>query len=278
MKPKTGKLSAMWVLLRPHSCAAGAVTHFAALRLVSGPQDPWTRGMLLGPLAVFLIVGGANVINDVFDIEVDRVNAPDRPLPSALVSTSFARALSLLLFSSGAALSAAIGPAAGLFALAQVGVLTVYGRYSKKMGLAKNPVFAAYCASVVVFAGVVAGRANGFLAVMTACCFFMMMAMEIVKDIPDAVGDAAAGATTLPIRLGEPAAVRLTIAMGVVTWVIALTPYFLGWADARSFWMTNAGFLIGLYPFRKPPPPPATKAYILAGTMLGLAGFFVGKL
>src|SRR5690242_16534695 len=52
---------------------------------------------LLGFLTASLLLAGAMVFNDIQDIQVDRVNSPDRPLPSGKVSVREAYALSTAL-------------------------------------------------------------------------------------------------------------------------------------------------------------------------------------
>src|SRR5512143_2849235 len=47
---------------------------------------PSLRGMALGFLCGFFISGSAIVLNDYFDLEVDKINAPERPLPAGLLS------------------------------------------------------------------------------------------------------------------------------------------------------------------------------------------------
>ena len=49
---------------------------------VSKPPTSSASGLLLGFVTGFAICGYSMVINDYYDIEVDRVNQPDRPLPS----------------------------------------------------------------------------------------------------------------------------------------------------------------------------------------------------
>jgi geranylgeranylglycerol-phosphate geranylgeranyltransferase len=50
----------------------------------------------LGFLCGFFILGSAIVLNDVFDLEVDKVNTPERPLPAGIVSPSEAIVLAIL--------------------------------------------------------------------------------------------------------------------------------------------------------------------------------------
>lgn len=55
-------------------------------------------------LAVFLISGAGNVINDYFDIRIDSINRPERPIPSGRVKLKEALYFSYILFSLGSLL------------------------------------------------------------------------------------------------------------------------------------------------------------------------------
>ena len=46
---------------------------------------------IFGFASVFLISASILVLNDYFDVETDKVNAPHRPIPSGLVSTNEAQ-------------------------------------------------------------------------------------------------------------------------------------------------------------------------------------------
>ena len=47
---------------------------------------PTLPEVTFGFLAVFLVSASALILNDTFDVESDRINAPDRPVPSGLVT------------------------------------------------------------------------------------------------------------------------------------------------------------------------------------------------
>ena len=60
---------------------------------------------LFGFLSVFLISASILVMNDYFDVETDKINAPHRPIPSKLVTPNEALYFSLLLLFTGIILS-----------------------------------------------------------------------------------------------------------------------------------------------------------------------------
>lgn len=50
-----------------------------------------------GFFSVFLISASILVLNDYFDVETDRINAPQRPIPSGKISKSQALLLAILI-------------------------------------------------------------------------------------------------------------------------------------------------------------------------------------
>ncbi len=62
-----------------------------------------------GFISVFLISASILVLNDYFDFETDKINAPDRPIPSNLVLPSEALFFSIFLLFIGLFLSYLIG-------------------------------------------------------------------------------------------------------------------------------------------------------------------------
>src|SRR2546427_3976339 len=58
---------------------------------------PGIREAVFGVLTASLMMAGTMVGNDVYDVEIDRVNSPQRPLPSGIVKTRDAAAVAVAL-------------------------------------------------------------------------------------------------------------------------------------------------------------------------------------
>ncbi|NMB78739.1 MAG: UbiA family prenyltransferase, partial [Methanomicrobiales archaeon] len=82
-------------ITRPVNSFAAGIAAIVAYYIASGMIIP---EVLLLLAIVFLVTAAGNVINDYFDVEIDRVNRPDRPIPSGLVTLSAARAFAVILF------------------------------------------------------------------------------------------------------------------------------------------------------------------------------------
>lgn len=108
-----------WVqMFRAGNCLTGFVGVFlgSILSLDGFPQGEEAIITFLLALSVYSFMASWNALNDYVDIEIDKLNRPDRPLPDGRISTTTAMiAISLMMllsFSSlvGAALYASSMP------------------------------------------------------------------------------------------------------------------------------------------------------------------------
>ena len=102
-------------LLRlPNACTAVAdVT--AGMVLAQASWSAWSQWCLLAPASLLLYAGGV-ALNDVCDARKDRLERPERPIPSGRVRRLTAAWLSVSLLLTGLALAAASAPNAGIIA------------------------------------------------------------------------------------------------------------------------------------------------------------------
>ena len=85
--------------------------------------------LLLSSLCLY---AGGVVLNDVFDVGVDRKERPERPIPSGTVSTTHAAKFGSLLLIAGIFFAFTVNPTAGLIALALAGSIILYDGLAKK--------------------------------------------------------------------------------------------------------------------------------------------------
>lgn len=244
-------LGRMWVeawglfrLLRPVNALLALVgTAVAAWLAGAGRQD--------GPLVVHtalsaLCIGGwGNVVNDIIDLPIDRVNRPQRPLPSGQVRVGTARLWAGVLAIAGLGLSFTLPPLCIGIALVSVVLLFFYSaRWKRGPGLG-NVVTAAIVGLVFVYgAGAVGRPLAGVVPAILA--FFLNLVREITKDLEDRDGDAAVGANTLALRWGEQATLRLVRILLGCTAVLVPLPALLGMFSSSYLVLTGATILPGL--------------------------------
>lgn len=82
-------------------------------------------------LATIGLYGGGVVFNDVFDADLDRVERPERPIPSGQVTIQQAAALGLALLLAGIACAFRVSIVSGFLAAAVALSALVYDKYAK---------------------------------------------------------------------------------------------------------------------------------------------------
>ena len=95
-----------------------------------GLAEMWGDFLLLC-LATIGLYGGGVVFNDVFDVELDRIERPERPLPSGQVSLRQAITLGGGLLAMGIIAACIVGPLSGLLAVGIAGLALYYDKYGK---------------------------------------------------------------------------------------------------------------------------------------------------
>ncbi len=192
---------------------------------VSGDIAPFQK-LLLACVSATLIAGGGNAINDVFDLEIDKINKPSRPLPQGLLTPPQAIAYSIFLFLLGIFVSGWIHLYAFCIALVCALLLFLYSWKLKQTVLWGNLTVAFLGGIAFVYGGLAVGNIKTPLWV-GLFAFLFHWAREIMKDIEDILGDKTKGVQTLPIRYGIPTA--MTWITGILSVLIGCTllPYFL---------------------------------------------------
>ncbi|WP_299535798.1 UbiA-like protein EboC [Ulvibacterium sp.] len=96
--------------------------------------DAKTKTMLLVFASVFLYAGGV-VLNDVFDLDLDKVERPERPIPSGLIPLKSAAVYGTFLLILGILLAFFCGPFSGFISIVLAFFIVLYDSFSKKDGL-----------------------------------------------------------------------------------------------------------------------------------------------
>src|SRR3989338_7809267 len=118
-------------LIRPVNCIMAALAVWLG-SVVSGAGILPTKDITFGMLSGFFICGAGMIVNDYFDIKIDRVNKPDRPLASGKVSKHFSILYAVMFFFVGNFLAFNIGTPATYIAIASSVLLFAYAWKLKK--------------------------------------------------------------------------------------------------------------------------------------------------
>jgi len=92
--------------------------------------------ILLLSISTMGLYGGGVVFNDVFDAELDKIERPERPIPSGVISKGEASLLGIILFAIGIIAAAIVSVLSGLIAVSIIIAALVYDKWSKHNGFA----------------------------------------------------------------------------------------------------------------------------------------------
>lgn len=154
-------------------------------------------------LSTVLTAAGGNVINDIFDIEEDQINNPEKRIIARHISLKNGH----VFYYSIAAASIIFGFLAGYTMLALsicIGILLYFYSSDLKGETLWGNLLVAFMTGAVIFAsdlGVVT-RFAGYFAEYALLAFFITISREIVKDMEDIEGDKAQDYRTYPIVYG----------------------------------------------------------------------------
>ncbi len=142
-----------------------------------------------------------NIINDYFDIEIDKINRPERPLPSKKISIRSALNFYLTLVFLSVVISFQINFEAFLIVVITQTILFLYSFKLKNIVLIGNITVSFLAGFAFIFGGIAVD--NYIYAIIPAVfAFLITLIRELIKDIEDIPGDDKLGIKTLPIKFG----------------------------------------------------------------------------
>jgi geranylgeranylglycerol-phosphate geranylgeranyltransferase len=204
--------SAYVQLSRPVNVFITFVSIPVACWIAGGTASSWPIILLAG-ITGALITAGANAINDACDIDIDRINRPDRPLPRGSLTVHDARRMWLIVSSAALGINLFLNSAALLIAVFAVALLYFYSVRLKRTVLIGNLVIGLMTGMAFIYGGVVVGRIE-HAVVPAIFAFLVNLARELLKDVEDMEGDRREHAVTLPVQYGfVPALVLASISL-----------------------------------------------------------------
>jgi 4-hydroxybenzoate polyprenyltransferase len=217
----------MFLIGRPINGLITAISVVAAgLLLRDVPPLP---DLCIAALGAAFVCGFGNALNDSVDCTADRVNKPDRLIPSGLLSVRLGCLSAAIHLIAGAILALTASVTCFVIAVAAAVLLLGYGLFGRRLPLLANAWVATISALAFVYAAAVAGDWRWEqikLAVLGAAFAFLFhLGREIVKDIEDVAGDEASGTRTLPIAAG----VHVSKAVVFAVFAVLLAAMFLAY-------------------------------------------------
>ncbi len=212
-------------IIRPLNCLITFFTIIAACLICAETFD--FKIVLLAGLAGAIVNAGGNVINDYFDIEIDKINRPNRPLPSGSISPTIVLNIYVSITFSALILSYFNLEFAPFVIIVVTSIMMfLYSYKLKRIPLVGNLVVSFFTGLAFLFGSVVVENIYcGIIPMIFA--FLISLMREVVKDIEDIEGDKSAGISTFPIKYGVDNSVKLISAVGFLLIVSTTLPFLL---------------------------------------------------
>ena len=254
---------------------SGAVTAYGA-----APRELWHADLIVFPLVGALMAAvlnaASNALNQIYDLEIDRINKPKRPLTSGRLSmrdawiftlATYAVALALAWFVAPGGPSTTLGTGRHecfwlvLVATAITILYSVPPARTKRLGIWANLTIAIPRGVLLKVAGwssvkTIVGLEPWYIG---AIFGLFLLGASTTKDFADMDGDARGGCRTLPIIYGvrraawmiSPSFVVPFLMIAIGSWTGVLTGNFI-LLQALAFGMTAYGLYVCYLMLRRP--------------------------
>lgn len=184
--------------------------------------ERWPLALLLATSNA-LLFSASTAFNDWHDIVEDRVNKPDRPIPSGMVSPGGALVLGTLLLAGAVGTAAAAGRVLTAAALALAAASVLYTVRAKRLPVVGH-VLVALVSTYPLACWLLVVPATPLYVALVLGCVALRMGGEIVKTVEDAAGDAVAGIRSLATLHGTGFAARAGLACVTLGLAIGTVP------------------------------------------------------
>jgi len=193
---------------------------------------PAITEVVLGFLSVFFISATSLILNDYFDVESDKINAPERPLPAGLVTKQDVVWLSIVVTTLGFIAGYMISITALLVVILAWGVGFLYNWRFKRTGLFGNLMVSFSVGMTFIFGGIAVDQPfEKVVWSFGVMVFLINLGEEIAADAMDLAGDSQAGSRSLPVLLGSESALKISAVIFSLVIVVSCLPYLFGWIE-----------------------------------------------
>ncbi|MBI4163808.1 MAG: UbiA family prenyltransferase [Candidatus Aenigmarchaeota archaeon] len=264
--------------------------------------------LLLGMVAVILITGAGNVVNDYVDLDADKINRPKRPISSGRIKKNTALCYCILLFAVGIGLSAFINQAALLIAAVNSIILIFYSTTFQHKLFLGNAAVAYLVGSAFLFGGAVSlGQSTNLNLLILPLLLMLLSSLsnfsrEIIKDLEDFEGDKKSflkriknkikgtlerfgmSSGEIKSKVSERISIGIAVASLAAAIIISPLPYILNILSLSYIIVlvpTDIAFILGIYTItnrRIKNRYHAAQKRIKLAMLLGLAAFIIGIL
>ena len=194
---------------------------------IGSPDMLFSRLTIYGFITGFSISSYSMIINDIYDIEIDKVNQPERPLAKQIISINSALSLSLILLLIGLTSSLIISYYNIIITAIFSFLSWFYNIWGKKQGIIGNSIVASTMSIPFIFGGIMTGNVSLLVWSISLIAFLSGMGREIIKTIADIKGDKIKGIKSVSIQFGPRNAMLVACGFIIISILISFIPVYL---------------------------------------------------
>lgn len=198
----------------PATATTAALMALLVMGNTAGPISATT--VLLAAISYFCVSSSGFAINDYFDVDIDTINKPYRPIPAGIISKPVALAVFGLALGGAMVLALLVNQGFAIVTIANAWLVAGYSAFLKRRGgLLANVIMGIYVALLVMSGVLAAGTLSRQLGLACVALALYMVGNQIIMCIEDLKGDSEQGARTLPITIGIGKS--LAVALGLMS-------------------------------------------------------------
>jgi len=247
VKPK-GKLAALPDLLSLELSLVVILGFLSGLVLASGISLLKDFGAIFAPALVLAFLSfGFNAFNAVFDMYLDTINRPKRPLPSGAYSPNQAFIISVFFFLSAVLMALEFSSAFYITVFAFIFLAVVYSLpplYLKGVAYLGTVISSFIYGVVPVLAGIALfapASYSSFLPYLLITFLFALSAVSL-KDFETYMGDSMYSVRTFPVMFGKNTAVQVSALLLVLPYLVIAIFAAAGIFRISAFLVAMLGF------------------------------------
>ncbi len=232
-------------LIRPLNCVVMSFAVLVGASLTGLGNMHW-QNLLYGAFTAFTLTGAAMAVNDYYDLDIDKINEPNRPIPSGEVSLKAALFVTASLTAVGFVFAYAVSLFCLVFAVGAWAIMIAYSTFGKRSGFTGNLLVSACIAAPFLYGSLIAvDLVKVNILLFASMAFLSNTGREVAKGIVDVQGDSAHNIKTLAVVFGERKAAFASAVLFVLAVCLSPLPLIF---TLVSFWFVPFVFVtdIGL--------------------------------
>ena len=219
------KFKAALEILRPINALMGCLTVLIGIlnTRVAISFERLILNIILGCITYFFLSGSSMIVNDIYDIEIDKINRPERPIPRGAITLKQAKYLfcGTLIFGVIVAIIHSL-----LFELGFLNITVAaffgfiawfYAKWGKKSGFFGN-IIVSISFSIGLIYGAILNSSNipNHIYFFFLTSFLLLLSREVIKGCEDIEGDKEEGVKTLAIKIGIKKSAYISMSFAIL--------------------------------------------------------------